>query len=220
MGASLSSIAKVLMLSCATSTSSFVQEICERKVSWAPSSARGGTHGLRADPRRRDVEPAGTHDLAVDDEELESAGVSAKDVTVALARGVRRNVGPLALGVPACPHRQLSCKARKEKEQRTWEVAGDFKPVGLLARDPFDVEDVPPLDPLRRADDVRRAESLRRIGDKVHFDVVKLGRLVVVVDLNSIAWRSKTLVSRGHRMKDESTHCQEPSHEEERRASA
>jgi len=47
------------------------------------------------DSRRRDVEPAGSHDLALDDEELESAGVGTKDVAVERTGSVERDLAGL-----------------------------------------------------------------------------------------------------------------------------
>lgn len=88
----------MLTLSLPAVTSSLVHESCKRSTrsAWRLDDEQGdeATHsGLLGilDGRRFDVEPTGSHDLALDDKELESAGVGTEDVTVHGAGSVERD---------------------------------------------------------------------------------------------------------------------------------
>lgn len=63
---------------------------------------------------------------------------------------------------------------------RTWKVASDFKPVGLLARHALDAEGIPTLDEALGARDILQVPFALSVVDKVALDVVE-GQLFVFV---------------------------------------
>lgn len=141
---------------------------------------RGGTaetDGIAfVDLWRLDVQPARSHDLAVDDETLEGRRGRAEHASVHFSTRVDGDVHFVALADWTRARRKISDHASNSMSTlvgRTWKVASHFKPVGFLARHALDAEGIATLDEALGARDILQIPLALGIVDKVVLDVVE-----------------------------------------------
>ena len=133
---------------------------------------------------RLDVQPARPHDFAVDDETFKGRRGRAEHASVHFSARVDRDVHFVALADWRRARRKVSNHTRNRMSAlvgRTWEVASDFQPVGLLARHALDTEGIPTLDEALGARDILQVPFALSIVGKVALDIVERQLFVFVV---------------------------------------